>query len=113
MKETIPSRRYALSGTLAIGVSMFIPTILSGCGARQGSEPTGAGPASPPSTGAETALPATTGKAAPASVRYQGQPKGAQKCGTCMHLIAETNTCEVVDGLISPEGWCSLWIGKA
>jgi hypothetical protein len=48
-----------------------------------------------------------------ASVQYQDQPKGDQKCDGCLHFIAESNTCKVVEGQISPNGWCILWIQKA
>jgi len=30
-----------------------------------------------------------------------------------MHFNAESNTCNVVDGQISPNGWCTLWVKKA
>jgi len=30
-----------------------------------------------------------------------------------MNFIAESKTCKLVDGQISPEGWCSLWAKKA
>jgi hypothetical protein len=46
-------------------------------------------------------------------VQYQTQPKGDQKCGGCLHFIAESNTCKLVEGQISPDGWCILWAQKA
>jgi hypothetical protein len=46
-------------------------------------------------------------------VQYQLQPKGEQKCANCANFIAASNTCKQVDGQISPEGWCALWIKKA
>ena len=66
-------------------------------------------------TGCALCLPrlslAQPGKVSKAQVQYQDQPKGEQKCGNCMHFIAP-NSCMVVDGSISPEGWCKLWVKK-
>ena len=45
--------------------------------------------------------------------QYQAQPKGEQKCGSCLNFVAESNTCKLVAGQVSPEGWCSLWAKKA
>ena len=47
------------------------------------------------------------------SVQYQAKPKGEQRCDNCINFIAESKTCKLVDGQISPEGWCSLWAKKA
>lgn len=77
------------------------------------SEPSGeqsSGPAAPPS---ESAASATPGKASQASVQYQDQPKDGKKCADCMHFVAESNTCKLVEGKISPSGWCVLWTRKA
>lgn len=65
--------------------------------------------------GKKTAPPEAAGakKAPQASVQYQTKPKGDQKCGLCMHFIAESNTCKLVEGKISPDGWCVLWAKKA
>jgi hypothetical protein len=48
-----------------------------------------------------------------ASVQYQTKPKGEQKCSNCINFIAESNTCKLVEGKVSPEGWCMLWVKKA
>jgi len=29
-----------------------------------------------------------------------------------MNFIAESNTCKLVEGQISPDGWCVLWAKK-
>jgi len=113
MKVEIPSRRVVLRGALAVGFSLLAPAALFGCNSKQGEKSTSAAPASPAAPSAEPAAPASTGKATQASVQYQAQPKGDQKCGGCMHFSAESNTCNVVDGQISPDGWCSLWVKKA
>jgi High potential iron-sulfur protein len=113
MKSEIPSRRVVLRGALAVGCSLLIPAALLGCDSKKGENSTGAAPAGSPSTSADSAAPAETGKVTQASVQYQTQPKGEQKCDGCLHFIAESNTCKLVEGQVSPEGWCSLWAKKA
>jgi uncharacterized protein YjbJ (UPF0337 family) len=113
MREEIPPRRVVLRGALAVGCSLLVPIALSGCDSKKGANSTSAAPASSPAASADSAAPAATGKAAQASVQYQTQPKGEQKCGGCLHFIAESNTCKLVDGQVSPEGWCRLWAKKA
>lgn len=44
--------------------------------------------------------------------RYQGQPNGGKKCGDCRHFIADQGACRLVEGRISPNGWCTLWAAK-
>jgi hypothetical protein len=109
MKEEIPPRRVVLRGALAVGCSLLVPMALSGCDSKKGANSTSPAPA----TSATPAAPAATTKVPQASVQYQTKPKGEQKCGGCVHFIAESNTCKLVDGQISPEGWCSLWAKKA
>jgi len=113
MKEEIPSRRDVLRGALAVGFSLLVPAALFGCNSKPSENSTGAAPPSPAAAGTQPAAPESTGKATQASVQYQAQPKGDKKCSGCMHFSAESNTCNVVDGQISPDGWCSLWVKKA
>lgn len=138
----IPSRRAMLRGALAAGCGLLIPASLIGCSKKDegsaGTEPTAPSPdmvapanptpaqpeepppapssepaAPPPSESATPAAPATPGKASQASVQYQDQPKDGKKCADCMHFVAESNTCKLVEGKISPSGWCVLWTQKA
>ena len=111
--EDIPPRRVVLRGALAVGCGLLLPAVLLGCDSKKSANPTSAEPASPPTPRAEPAAAATTGKVAQASVQYQTQPKGEQKCSGCTNFISESNTCKLVDGQISPDGWCSLWTQKA
>ena len=46
-----------------------------------------------------------------ASVKYQDKPNGDQRCDNCLQFVAP-NSCKVVDGTISPSGWCSIWVKK-
>lgn len=111
VNEKIPPRRVVLRGALAVGCGLLLPAALFGCGKKDESA-TGAAPAGgPPSP--DAAAPAVPGKSSQASVQYQAQPKGDQKCDGCLHFIAESNTCKVVEGQISPDGWCILWVPKA
>lgn len=97
MKEEILSRREVLRGALAVGCSLLVPEFFS----------------SPAHSATSAAPPATAKKVSQASVKYQTHPKGEQKCSKCVNFIAESNTCKVVEGKISPEGWCVLWAKKA
>ncbi|MBW8329762.1 MAG: hypothetical protein K0M48_11610 [Thiobacillus sp.] len=120
VKDEVPSRRVVLRGALAVGCGLLLPAALFGCDSKKGESSTGAapntgsaGPDSSPTPSADAAAPASTGKMTQASVQYQTQPKGEQKCGGCLHFIAESNSCKLVEGQISPDGWCSLWAQKA
>lgn len=111
MKEEILPRRAVLRGMLAVGCGLLLPGLFSGCDSKKGAGSTGSTPANPPATGAGSAAPAAK-KMSQASVQYQAQPKGEQKCSMCQHFIAESNTCKLVEGQISPEAWCVLWMKK-
>lgn len=122
-EQEVPARRVVLRGALAVGCSLWVPMLLSGCDSKKGADTTSPAPggppatspvpAAPPATSAAPAAPAAAKKVAQAAVQYQPQPKGDQKCSGCVHFIAESSTCKLVDGQISPEGWCSLWAKKA
>lgn len=112
VKEEVPSRRVVLRGALAAGCGLLLPAALFGCDSKKGANSTGAAPESSPPSGTEAAAPAAA-KSSQASVQYQAQPKGEQKCSGCQHFIAESNTCKLVEGQISPNGWCSLWSKQA
>jgi hypothetical protein len=45
-------------------------------------------------------------------VQYQDQPKNGQVCATCTHFVAPSG-CVLVEGTISPGGWCSLYAPKS
>jgi len=109
--EEIPPRRMVLRGALAMGCGLLLPAALFGCDSKKGETSTGAAPAGAPDTSADTAAPAAA-KVSQASVQYQTQPKGEQKCSGCLHFIAESNACTLVEGQISPDGWCTLWSQK-
>ena len=47
-----------------------------------------------------------------AAAQYQTKPKGDRSCGNCTNFIAESKTCKVVDGSVSQDGWCNMWVKK-
>ncbi|MDP1525754.1 MAG: hypothetical protein Q8M20_08095 [Rhodocyclaceae bacterium] len=126
MNEESTSRRAMLRGTFAVGCGLVLPVSLFGCDSKPAPNtpvatpvvppiaPPAAPPAAPPPTTQETTpAAAEIQKVAQASVQYQGQPKGDLKCGDCSYFLAESNTCQRVEGQISPDGWCLLWLKKA
>ena len=50
-------------------------------------------------------------KMAQAGVGYQTEPKDGKQCDQCNFFIAP-NACKVVDGDITPTGYCKLWNKK-
>lgn len=105
-----PPRRALLRGALAAGCSLFIPAALLGCDAGKGTDAADSDGAVPMADPASAGLPEQASeKVSQASVQYQSQPQGEQQCANCMHFIVESNTCNKVEGDISPIGWCVLW----
>jgi hypothetical protein len=45
------------------------------------------------------------------AAEYQDTPKGDQQCSNCS-LFQEPDACTIVDGSISPAGWCKFWVKK-
>ena len=43
---------------------------------------------------------------------YQDKPKGTQRCDGCNNF-QPPNGCKLVEGEISPQGWCSLFTKKS
>ena len=54
---------------------------------------------------------AAGGKLPQAAAKYQGTPKGKQQCDNCA-LWQAPDGCKLVDGKISPTGWCALYQAK-
>lgn len=50
-------------------------------------------------------------KVAQKIVAYQDTPKGALRCDNCAQFEAPSS-CKVVDGTISPSGWCKVYVKK-
>jgi hypothetical protein len=43
--------------------------------------------------------------------KYQTTPKGGQRCDACINF-EPSNACKLVQGDISPNGWCQLFFPK-
>jgi hypothetical protein len=108
MQSHDPLRRVVLRGALAAGCTLGMPMLL-GCQqeqAQDAGDTRADAPATPPvASGSGNA----EAKLSQEQAQYQDSPKGEEKCSNCQHFIAESNTCQVVAGDVSPEGWCTLW----
>lgn len=113
MDEPLSPRRVVLRGALAVGTVLLVPAAIFGCDSKPAATFTNTTPASPPTSGGEPAIPPNSGKATLASVQYQAQPKDGQTCAACLHFVAESTACQVVEGQVSPSGWCRLWTKRA
>jgi hypothetical protein len=91
-------RRTVLRGALAAGGALCAPVLWAAERSFGVAQNSGAAP---------------SGKMSKAQAKYQDQPKGDQNCANCLHFIAESGTCQVVDGKVSPNGWSILWAKKA
>jgi High potential iron-sulfur protein len=50
-------------------------------------------------------------KVAKKVVAYQDQPHDGQSCGNCLQF-EPPSACKVVEGVITPTGWCQVWAKK-
>lgn len=101
MEKMNPSRRAIFRTALATGCVLWAPITFAADGTTKGTKPAPGDSSSP------------VKKVAQSSVQYQPKPKDGQKCALCTHFMAESNACKLVEGKISPEGWCTLWAKKA
>ncbi len=62
-------------------------------------------------TGAISSRVLAQSKLSQAQAKYQDKPKGDQRCDGCVQFLSP-NGCKVVDGKISPSGWCMLYAPK-
>ena len=51
-------------------------------------------------------------KASKEAMKYQDKPNGDQKCSNCMQFVPP-GSCNVVEGAVSPNGYCIAWVKKA
>jgi hypothetical protein len=61
---------------------------------------------------------ADTSKSSQASMHYQTTPNDGKQCSGCNSFIpgsstSATGTCKIVDGSISPTGWCIAYNPKS
>ena len=50
-------------------------------------------------------------KASKQAMHYQDKPSGDKKCSECLQFVAPSS-CKVVEGTISPNGYCIAWVKK-
>lgn len=67
---------------------------------------------------AATATPARAAKGSQAQFKYQNKPNGSKKCSNCTFYIAgksatANGTCKIVEGSISPNGYCIAYSPKS
>lgn len=66
---------------------------------------------------AAAAVRADASKASQASVHYQSTPNGGKQCSGCKFFIAGSGssggTCQLVEGSISPNGYCDSFSAKS
>lgn len=55
---------------------------------------------------------AQSGKMSQKAAEYQDGPKNGQKCQDCSFYV-QPQACKLVDGTISPVGWCKFFAKKA
>lgn len=124
--EVIPvnahtQRRTILRGALITGCAIGFP-LLWGCKPKESTTTAPAPSAVPPvsetppassSTSPPADSSASSTKMSKAQAQYQTQPKGEQQCSGCMHFLAASNTCKLVEGPIDPKAWCILWAKQA
>ncbi len=60
---------------------------------------------------------AAQAKGSKAQFKYQNSPHNGQKCSGCTFFIPGSSatangTCKLVDGSISPNGWCTAYAAK-
>jgi hypothetical protein len=57
-------------------------------------------------------------KGSKAQFKYQSTPNSGHKCSQCTFFAPGSSptaegTCKIVDGSISPNGWCTAWSKKS
>lgn len=57
-------------------------------------------------------------KGSQAQFKYQSKPNGSKKCSNCTFFIAgktptASGTCKIVEGTISPNGYCIAYSAKS
>lgn len=112
MEKHDPKRRALLMGTFAAGAAL----VLSGCEGKKDEKVSGGSAPVPEPAGGATGQtqPRRVEDEAPSKMskegaQYQDKPQDNRKCADCANFIADSKTCKVVDGDISPQGWCIFW----
>jgi hypothetical protein len=51
-------------------------------------------------------------KASKDAMKYQDHPSGDKQCSNCAQFVP-SNSCQIVEGMISPQGYCMSWQKKS
>ena len=51
-------------------------------------------------------------KATKEAMKYQDKPNGDKQCSNCLQFVPP-GSCKVVEGAVSPNGYCIAWVKKA
>jgi len=62
--------------------------------------------------GAMASKEALAQKAAKGSMQYQDKPNGDKQCSNCALFIPD-NSCQIVEGTVSPQAYCIAWQKKS
>jgi hypothetical protein len=78
----------------------------------------GAAIALPAFAAAAAAARADSSKASQSAMHYQSSPNGNMRCSGCRFFIpasdaSASGTCQIVDGAISPNGYCMGYAAKS
>lgn len=116
-----PKRRLLLNRMITLGTALTVFPVLSACKeqesaartardqSRQNQTPNEPSGESESSTATGDQSGGEGAKMTKAQAQYQEQPKGDQQCSNCVHFMAESGTCKLVQGPIAPDAWCMLW----
>lgn len=50
-------------------------------------------------------------KASQEAMKYQDKPNGDKRCSNCLSFIP-SSSCAIVEGTVSPNGYCLAWAKK-
>jgi len=64
------------------------------------------------STDSPNAATSAEAKNSQAAAAYQATPKNGQSCSSCA-LFRPPSSCLMVEGTISPDGWCKFYVKKS
>jgi len=51
-------------------------------------------------------------KASQEAMKYQDKPNGDKRCSNCLNFIP-SSSCAIVEGTVSPNGYCMAWAKKS
>ncbi len=121
METQNPPRRIFMRQVLLSGCALAAPAFIAACGKNEGNSAPAKNESAPAANEQNPAGPASNSSAMNAAAgnkvsketaNYQDHPKGNNDCAGCQYYIAESGTCVLVAGTVSPTGWCTYWASK-